>query len=220
MKTNLIYQKIPFFSSFTNATLDCIQKVSYEWTFPPGKGILLESEEATAAYIVLEGEVKIFRVAPDGRQQVLTRLFPGEVFNIVPLVQDQSRNQSSAEAVGNTRLLCLPKEGFHNLMNTCPEFSNAIVKIFANRLQKLTAMVEYLSLHSVRGRLAQFLISQADKGSSAPKYTQDEIAQEIGTVRDVVGRLLKVFTDEGYIRREGRKVILLDRAGLEAEVDS
>jgi CRP/FNR family transcriptional regulator len=214
------YLQLPMFASFSATTLQEIKNVSSEWVYPNGKLILLESEESTAAYIILEGEVKTYRTTPDGRQQILTRLFPGDVFNIVPMLMKQTHNQSNVEAVGKTRLLCIPKDGFFHLLDTCPEFSFAMMQVLACRLQKMTAMVEDLSLHSVRARLAQFLILQADKEKGAPKYTQDEIAQEIGTVRDVVGRLLKAFEVEGYVHREGRKVILLDRAGLEAEVNS
>jgi CRP/FNR family transcriptional regulator len=220
MKKIFPYPQLPIFASFSPTTLQGIKNISSELEYPNGRLIFLESEEATAIYIILEGEVKTYRTTPDGRQQILTRLFQGDVFNIVPLLIEQTQNQSNVEAVGQTRLLCIPKDGFFHLLETCPEFSFAMMQVLARRLQKMTAMVEDLSLHSVRARLAQFLILQAGKGKGEPKYTQDEIAQEIGTVRDVVGRLLKIFEVEGYIHREGRKVILLDRARLEAEANS
>mgnify|MGYP003750599677 FL=1 len=220
MKNISPYAQLPIFASFSATTLQEIKNNSSELIYPNNRLILLESEEATAIYIVLEGEVKTYRTIADGRQQILARMFPGDVLNIVPLLIKQAQNQSNVEAVGQTRLLCIPKDGFLHLLDTCPEFSFAIMQALARRLQKMTSMVEALSLHSVRARLARFLILQAEQEKGAPKYTQDEIAQEIGTVRDVVGRLLKTFEEEGYVRREGRKLILLDRAGLEVEANS
>ena len=94
-----------------------------------------------------------------------------------------------------------------------------LLKDFADRLSHLTGLVEQLSLHSMRGRLAHFLINQAERADPPEHWTQDEIAAQIGTVRDVVGRTLRSFEDTGLIRRQRNRIILLDRPGLEAEAE-
>jgi CRP-like cAMP-binding protein len=66
----------------------------------------------------------------------------------------------------------------------------------------------------VRARLARFIINLADSDTKSSGWTQDEIAAQIGTIRDVVGRLLREFEDQGLIRREQSEILLLDRKGL------
>lgn len=179
--------------------------------------MLLEGDPAEAAYFVLEGEVKIYRMTAEGREQVLARMGCGQSFNAVPLFHVNPVHHSSVEASLETTLLSIPQKKFLWLLQSCPDFGFIMLQDFAARLEKLTNMVENFALHSVRGRLAGFLLAQADKGNAARRFTQEEIAREIGTVRDVVGRLLKSFMDDGLIRREGRRIVLLDRVRLETE---
>jgi CRP/FNR family transcriptional regulator len=114
-------------------------------------------------------------------------------------------------------LLLIPVERYRMFLQTYPDLTYAILKDFSRRLDHLTNLVEDLSLHSVRGRLARFLLEQADQGEVPALWTQDEIAAHLGTVRDVIGRTLRAFMDNGLVRREGAKLILLDRERLEEE---
>ncbi len=93
----------------------------------------------------------------------------------------------------------------------------AILQDFAGRLDHLTNLVEDLSLRTVRGRLARFLLEHADSIQAARNWTHDEIAANLGTVRDMVGRTLRAFADAGLVRIERQRIVLLDREGLEAE---
>ena len=207
------------FAGLTQKTLMCIDNVSSLTDFAPGGIVILEGEPAEAAFFVLQGEVKVYRMTRSGKEQVIARMQAGQSFNTIPLLEEDGVNHSSVEALTRVTLLRIEKKDFLSLLKTCPDFAYAMLQDFAVRLRRMTNMVESFALHSVRGRLADFIIRQADLGNQAPRYTRDGIAREIGTVRDVVGRLLKTFQEEGYIRREGRRVILQDRAGLEKEAD-
>lgn len=80
--------------------------------------------------------------------------------------------------------------------------------------------MEDLALRSVRGRLARFLLQQADGAAVTQKWTQDEMAAHLGTVRDMIGRSLRALTDERMIRIDRGRVVLLDRAALEVEAQN
>jgi len=82
----------------------------------------------------------------------------------------------------------------------------------------MVTLVERLSLFSVRQRLAEFLIRQAEENplDARPRWTQDDIARQLGTVRDVVGRTLRKLEDEGLIRFQRQHILLLDREKLES----
>ena len=81
----------------------------------------------------------------------------------------------------------------------------------------MTDLIETLSLYSVRQRVAKFLIDEADaiEKENAVRWTQTDMAKRLGTVRDVLGRTLRKFADEGLVRFERERIILLDRQGLE-----
>lgn len=208
------------FTGLSDKTLACIGNACQLENYRPAETVILEGEPAEAAFFVLQGEVKVYRMTRTGKEQVVARMKAGQSFNTIPLLGEEASTHSSVESLTHATLLRIPKQDFLALLQTCPDFTYAMLRDLSNRLRKMTDMVESFALHSVRGRLAQFLIRQADLGSHAPRYTRDDIAREIGTVRDVVGRLLKSFEEDGYIRREGRRVILQDRAALEAEADT
>jgi len=157
----------------------------------------------------------VFRTAPDGREQILVRIGKGQAFNTVPPLHPNGENQASVRSLTPVTLYLLQKDEYINLLQTYPDFCFVILQSLADRLVHLNRLVERLSLHSVRGRLASFLLEQAHRGQISRRWTQDEIAEYLGTVRDVIGRTMRSLLDEGIIRRERHKIILVNRAALE-----
>jgi CRP/FNR family cyclic AMP-dependent transcriptional regulator len=211
-------RQISLFSTLTEDTLARLAQHAIQRHYTRGEMILLEADPSRAAHFVAEGQVQVFRLSTAGREQILMNLGPGEAFNIVPLFEPQGLNHASVRALTDAALYLLRKEDFLHLVETRPDLSMSVLKDFAGKLDHLTGLVEQLALHSIRGRMARFLIEQADD-KLAGQWTQDEIAAHLGTVRDMVGRTLRAFTDAGLIRRSRNRIILLDRAALEAEAE-
>lgn len=164
--------------------------------------------------------MRIYRLSIEGRKQVLTLLGPGQAFNTVPPFLPNPISPSSAEAATAVTLFAVTQSDFLHLLRSCPDLAMVILRDFASRLAHLTDLVEDLSLHTVRGRLARFLLDQATGNAVARRWTQDEVAERLGTVRDVIGRSLRAFADAGLIRVERGRIVLLDRAGLEEEAQT
>ena len=148
---------------------------------------------------------------------MLTRLGPGQAFNTVPPFHPQGVNHATVEALSPVTLYAVAREDFRRLVGECAELALAILQDFADRLDHLTNLVEDLALRTVRGRLARFLLEHADSIQAARNWTHDEIAANLGTVRDMVGRTLRAFADAGLVRIERQRIVLLDREGLETE---
>jgi CRP/FNR family transcriptional regulator len=189
-------------------------------TYAAGEMITFEADACQAAYFIVEGQVRIYRLSFNGREQVLMRLGPGEVFNTVSSLRPSGLNHAHAQALTSATLYAVPKDEFLDLITTCPELAIATLRNFAHRIGHLANLVEDLSLHTVRGRLARFLLQHAEAGGITRHWTQQEIATHVGTVRDMVGRTLRDFAGEGLIRMERQRIALLDRPGLEAEAQT
>jgi CRP/FNR family cyclic AMP-dependent transcriptional regulator len=208
--------KLSFFSGLDNDVLSKIAFQVHERTCSPGQVIILESEPCRAVYFVVQGVVRMHRLSPEGREQVLAYLGPGEPFNLVPAL-DGGPNLAAVDAVTDTALYTIPCEHFKRIVRNHQEMALAVMERLAAEVRRLSDMVEDLALHTVRTRLARFLLTQADDTQPAKRWTQEEIAAHIGTVRDVVGRTLRNFADDGLIRRERGRLVVTDRAGLERE---
>jgi CRP/FNR family cyclic AMP-dependent transcriptional regulator len=211
--------RIALFAGLSDQTLARLARTVSPRPFAPGQMVILEGEPCRAAYFVAAGRVRVYRLSASGRQQVLLVLGPGEAFNTVPAFQPQGRNHATVEGITSGLLYVLAAEDLRRLVVECPDLALAVLQDFADKLDHLTDLVEDLSLRTVRSRLARFLLEQADGGAAAPRWTQDEMAAQLGTVRDVVGRTLRAFADANWVRLDHNRIVLLDREGLQAEAE-
>jgi CRP/FNR family cyclic AMP-dependent transcriptional regulator len=208
--------KLSFFSRLGNDVLSEIAPYIQERTFSPGQVVILEGEPCQAVYVVGRGVVRTHRLSPEGREHVLAYLGPGEPFSLVPAL-DGGPHLAAVDAVTDTTLYTIPCERFRQIMRDHHEVVLAVMERLAAEVRRLSDMVEDLALHTVRTRLARFLLAHADSRQPSKRWTQEEIASQIGTVRDVVGRTLRTFAGDGLIRRERGRLVVMDRAGLERE---
>jgi CRP/FNR family transcriptional regulator len=156
------------------------------------------------------------RLSPEGREQVLSYLGAGDAFNLVPAL-DGGLNPATVDAVTETGLLTTSCDQFRFILRTYPQVTQMLLKQFAGEIRGLTDMVEQLALHTVRTRLARFLLDSSKMPRPPQGWTQPEIAARIGTVREMVGRTFRALADEGLIRRQRGRIVVVDARALERE---
>lgn len=181
-------------------------------------------DPCTGMYIVIEGQVRIYRAAPDGRDQTIVIEGPGHSIAELPLV-DGGPYPASAVTVVRTRLLFLPRAEFEHAFRSEPQVAAAVVRTLGARLRHLVQLVETLAFRDVAARLAMLLADLADRNgrphgaSIALKLdrTQGELAVAIGTARESVSRAIKQLERRGLItERNGRHLVLAPPARLRA----
>ena len=206
------------FSQLGDRALREISLQIHERSFESGQVITLTHEPCHAVYLIVRGGVRTQRLSLEGREYVLDYLGPGEFFDLVPVL-DGKPNVSTAEALADTTVYVIPSDHFLQLVRDHRPVAMAALEHLATRVRYLSDKVEELALHTVRTRLARFLLSHTGDRSPRPirHWTQEEIANHIGTVRDVVGRTLRVFAREGLIRRERGRLIVVDQPALRRE---
>ncbi len=210
-------RSIPLFARLSPQTLSLLARVAVRRTYTPGQVVIWAGEPCQAAYFIVEGEVRVSRLAPGGREQILARLGPGQTFNTVPPFRPQGVNHATVRAVAPVVLYAVPADDLRRLVRECTDLALVLLEDFAQRLDHLTRLAEDLALRSVRGRLARFLLDHAEASQVTRRWTQEEIAAHLGTVRDMVGRTLRAFAEEGLIRMERQRIMLMDRERLERE---
>ncbi len=204
-------QRHPYFSNLDERQLNEIARCFHVRRFARGGLILLEGDTCQGVYFVADGHVQVFRGSEDGRIQTLVILGPGHQFNEVPAL-DNGPNPASAEALTDTTLYVISRDDFRHIVERHPEIGKAMLEGFAARLRHLVELASDLTLRTVPQRLAKLLLEQAHM---AGKLTQHEMAARLGTVREVVGRALRTLTEDGLIRIEGPRIIIVNREGLE-----
>lgn len=168
--------------------------------------------------------MRIFKSSSGGREQVLSIEGPGSSIAELP-VFDGGTYPASLSAIDDATLVFVSKEHFKELCLAHPQVALKVLKVVGGRLRRLVGIIEELSFTTVRHRLAAYLLRAAQtEGSRSPDGPQitlalsnQELAAQIGTVRELVSRNLSRLQAEGMIRIEGRTVTVCDLKGLEAE---
>lgn len=177
-----------------------------------GEVLALEGNPCERVYWVMAGRVRALKTSPEGREQVVAELGPGEVFYLVPAL-DGANLPVTAQAATRGSVLSLTCEQVIALLQLYPSVALQILADFARRLRRQTELVEDLALRSVPARLARLLLEGIDSPQGY-RLTQRELAARLGTVREVVARTLARFDERHWIRLGRGTIEILDQEAL------
>jgi CRP/FNR family transcriptional regulator len=170
--------------------------------------------------------VRIFKSSLNGREQVLAVEGPGSSVAELPLF-DGGNYPASTAALNDAKVYFISKQDFHSLCLVHPQVPLKVLKVVGGRLRKLVGIIEELSFTTVRSRLIVALVRRAKTGKKTREGIEielppsnQELASEIGTVRELVSRNLSRLQAEDLIHMEGKTVTIADLKRLQAELES
>jgi len=216
---------LPYFRALSRKEHAALARRFKSRSFRKGTLIFSEGDSCDGLWVVAEGRIKISRLSPSGREQVLHTEGPGATLGEVPLF-DRGGYVASASALTAARLLWLPRRELEILCRRRPEVALAIIATMAGRIRAFASLAGDLALRPISERLGQLLLAEARRaGRAGPRGidftlpgTREEIAAHIGTVRELVSRSLAALTRAGLITIQGRRCVLLDVKRLEEAV--
>jgi CRP-like cAMP-binding protein len=214
-------ERISLFSGLGRTPLAEIAKRVSVRRMPKLRPLFRKGEPCDGMWIVVEGQVRIFRANREGREQIVHLQGPGQSLAEVPLL-DGGPYPAHARAEVDSVLLFLPRAAFESLYREEPEIADAIIRELGRRLRRMVGLVERISLRDVPSRVGLSLLEYARRapgGGDAPftlPHTQSEIAEQLATTRESVARALRTLREEGLIEQEGARVRIPDPEALEA----
>lgn len=198
--------------------LEKISRISVEKSFSKGETVFCEGDDGVGFFIVNTGLVKVFKVSPEGKEQILHIFGPGEPFGEVPVFTRQPFPASS-EALVKSRLLFFPRNEFIYLVTENPSLSLNMLAVLSQRLRQFTVQIESLSLKEVPGRLATYLIYLSEEQKNQSTVSLDipkgQLASLLGTIPETLSRILGKMSDQNLIEVNGRQIKLIDPLKLE-----
>jgi CRP-like cAMP-binding protein len=182
-----------------------------------GQTLFSEGDPGSHLYVVTAGKVKLGRTAPDGRENLLAIMGPGEMFGELSLF-DPGPRTATATAVTDTRLSGLDHADLQPWLTGRPEVAGQLLAALARRLRRTNEAMADLVFSDVPGRVAKALLDLARRFGVAAEdgvrvthdLTQEELAQLVGASRETVNKALADFASRGFLRLEGRAVVLLE----------
>jgi CRP/FNR family transcriptional regulator len=217
--------QVPIFSGLAENELAFLTQRAVARSFSAGEVIFDEGAPCSGMFVVESGNIRIFKSSAGGREQVLSIDGPGSSVAELP-VFDGGNYPASAAAVDDATLLFISKQDFQALCLTHPQVALKVLRVVGSRLRRLVGIIEELSFTTVRHRLAAFLLRLSQKeGKKTPAgveimlpVSNQELASQIGTVRELVSRNLSRLQAEKLIKIDGRSVTICNAKGLEAEL--
>jgi CRP-like cAMP-binding protein len=182
-----------------------------------GETIFNEGEPGDSLYIVLSGKIKVGRRAADGRQNLIALMGPSDMVGELSLF-DPGPRTATATAVTDVRLARLRKSALRPWLSNRPEIAEQLLWVLARRLRRTNDALADLIFTDVPGRVAKNLLQMAGRFGNRDggvlrvthDLTQEELAQLVGASRETVNKALADFASRGWLRLDGKSVIIMD----------
>lgn len=222
-----ILRKTPLFAGLTDDELRSLCARITKRHFGRGELLFQEGDACSGLFLIAAGKVRIFKLSASGREQTLAIEGSGSSFAEIPIF-DGGKYPASASALEDSEVLFISRKDFQNYCREHPEVALKVLAVVGTRLRRLVGIIEDLSFTTVRQRLISLLLRLAQAEGNREKQgvrielakTHQDLAAELGTVRELVSRNFSRLQAEGFIEVEGRTIIVKDLPGLKREQSS
>jgi CRP/FNR family transcriptional regulator len=218
MQSSVILKTIQLFNGLTEQQLADLALIISEQDYRKGANIFAEGDDGVGFYILVAGQVKIYKLSMDGKEQILHIFGPGEPFAEAAVFTGRSF-PAYADAMQNSRVLFIPRQAFVDLIKANPALAMNMLGTLSLRLKKFAGMIEALSLKEVPGRLAAHLLllsEQQGRDDFPLNINKTQLASLLGTIPETLSRIFNKLNSQGYLESTGPRIVILNREGLEA----
>jgi len=213
MQTLTLFQGIPA------EKLKALAQRTFYRIYKAGEMFIGETDPAHAFYVVITGQIKLYKSSPEGREQTLTLLGPGDPFGMCTAFAIESF-PANAMALEESGILIIPGPVMAAIAMKEPRLLVNIIHILSDRLRESMTLIESLSLKEIPQRLASFLLDALKREGRAGMnqleltVTQRELAKILGATPEALSRGLRKMNNAGLLAVDGRSIRILDREAL------
>jgi CRP-like cAMP-binding protein/ActR/RegA family two-component response regulator len=179
-----------------------------------------EGDESSGLYLLLEGCIKTFKIADNGRELLLGLFKPEDYIGLYSLLSAENYSET-AEAVSDSTVCVLPREMVIDMINRYQNINQQFIRMMASNIREKDNQLLLMAYNSVRKRLSQVLLRLSTPLSNPLlfKISREELAGMAGMAAETVSRILTDFKSEGLIERIGTHIKIIDHARLEKMKD-
>jgi len=223
MELATVLEKTALLSSLSQAELQQLAARTVRKRFGVGELLFSEGEPCNGLHMIARGKVRIFKTSMGGREQVLAVNVPGESVAELP-VFDGGAYPASAVAIEETEIAYISRRDFQAHCMEHPEVALKVLAVVGARLRRLVGIIEELSFTTIRQRLISALVRMAEgEGKQTARGIEfqlpgshQELASQLGTVRELISRNLMRLQAEGLLEVDARQIVVTDMKGLRA----
>ncbi|MSQ23088.1 MAG: Crp/Fnr family transcriptional regulator [Chloroflexi bacterium] len=185
-----------------------------------------KGDPGDALYIIVKGQVKVILPSGDGNEALLATMDDGDFFGELSMIDGEPRSATILASLP-TDTIVLRREGFYEFLRASPDVAIEMLQALSRRLRQSDEFIADAAFLDVPGRLAKKLLELSDRyGKTTPwgttlglQVTQRELAAMIGATRESVNKHLQAFRVQGFLRSEGRRLVITDRERLARRIN-
>ncbi|GAB6268354.1 MAG: Crp/Fnr family transcriptional regulator [Smithella sp.] len=217
-KAHDILVKSQLFGGLPEEHIAQIENIAVDKHYNKGDVIFYDGDEGNGFYLVASGSVSVYKLSPEGKEQILHIVKEGNTIGAVPVFSGKSF-PANARAISKSHLLFFDREKFIQLITNKPSLTMNILALLSMRLREFTIQVENLSLKEIPGRLATYLLflaqEQGNKDLIKLNISKVQLANLLGTGPESLSRALGNMKSKKLIEEKGASIKLLNRNLLE-----
>lgn len=205
--------RIPLFAALTPEAVATLEQHSAVRNFRKNTVVIQKGDESSTLYAVVEGRLKVSIADNEGKEVILNTLGPGDHFGELAILGEGPRT-ATVITLEDSRLLTMSRSAFLDCLAKHPDIALALIRHLADRVAQLTEQVASLALRDVYSRVRETLTANAveEEGKLVTgRFTQSEIAQMVGSSREMVSRIFKELREGGYISLDDKRVTILKK---------
>lgn len=209
------------FADLSSENLESVAEVCALKSLEKGEMLFREGDKAEGFYVLQTGAISVFKLTPDGREQIICVFRPPESFAEVTLATVEAY-PANAVALENSKVIVVQRSGFRDLICRKPELSLHMLASMSLHLKHLVQTLQDYKGRQIEVRLADWLLKNAPADATVfdLPVTKKNLAGQLGVTSETLSRTFARFRDEGLIRVEGPRVHLLNPAGLRVYLDA
>ena len=222
-----VLERTELLKSLSQPELQTLAGRTVRKLFSAGELLFSEGEPCNGLHIIAQGKVRIFKTSISGREQVLAVNGPGETIAELP-VFDGGPYPASAIAIEDAEIAFISRRDFQAYCLEHPEVALKVLSVVGARLRRLVGLIEELSFTTIRQRLIAVLVKLAESSGKKTQRgiefqlpaTHQELANQLGTVRELISRNLMRLQAEGLLEVDAREIAVKDLKALSAELEA
>jgi len=214
---------VSLFTGLGERQLEKIWRLSVEQTFKKNEMILFEDEPDTRLFIIVKGIVKLTRITEEGREFIFSFLGEGDFFGELSLLDDEIRS-TNAVAIKDSTIISFQRSDYVKIFRQFPQITLNLLREMTQRLRERDRMIKSMSLQNATGKVACTILRFADDAGDInmgqveiPRLPPHrDLANMVGTSRETISRAINWLTDQGYLQKEGGRLIIKDYENFRA----
>lgn len=210
-----ISASLPFLTKASPELVRQFRDHAFLATIPPGRDVFLAGDRIDAIPVLISGVVRVYQIGETGREVTLYRFRPGESCVLsANAIMGQESFPAIATVEQEAQAVMIPAPVFRQWVGAFDLWRDFFIDLVSQRITSLMRVVDEVAFQRLDRRVAALLVKRTSEGSLIP-ITHQEIADELGSSREVISRVLEDFSSRGLIRTGRGQVEVLDAAGLE-----